>query len=130
MSNNVSLRITGYVNRLVMLAVILIPTETINGLGQTPCLVAAYLESGCGMRTQIQSYCLFFSNGMSIPTAARVDRIPSGTHYVGPSSGDANGCYCSSVTYSAISACAGCQDRSYLNWTMWSYNCTAKYEAS
>lgn len=63
-------------------------------------------------------------------SAALVNAIPPDTHYIGPSVADADGCHCSSVTYSVVSACAGCQQRSYLNWTTWSYNCTVKYEAS
>ncbi|KAF8163454.1 hypothetical protein B0H34DRAFT_324144 [Crassisporium funariophilum] len=77
---------------------------SINSLGQTPCLVAAYLESLCG-----------------VPTS--VDSIPPGTHYLGPNFADADPCRCSSVTYSMVSACGGCQGRSFSNWTTWSQNC-------
>ncbi|KIM48891.1 hypothetical protein M413DRAFT_438065 [Hebeloma cylindrosporum] len=77
---------------------------TINSMGQTPCLVAAFLESQCG-----------------IPTA--VNAIPPGTHYLGPNSAQQNPCICSSVTYSMVSACGACQGLTYVNWTTWSRSC-------
>jgi len=77
---------------------------TINSLKQTPCLVAAYLESTCGGHYQVNS-------------------IPNGTHYVGPNFTLANPCLCSSVTYSLISACGLCQNRTFETWTNWALNC-------
>jgi len=78
---------------------------SINSLGQTPCLVAAYLESLCGVPTMVSS-------------------IPNGTHYLGPTSpSQQDPCKCSTVTYSVVSACGGCQGRTYQNWTTWSQFC-------
>ncbi|KAF8911958.1 hypothetical protein CPB84DRAFT_733777 [Gymnopilus junonius] len=77
---------------------------SINSLHQTPCLVAAYLESLCG-----------------VPTS--VDSIPNGTHYLGPTSSQQDPCRCSTVTYSVVSACGGCQGRTFQNWTTWSQFC-------
>ncbi|KAF8212032.1 hypothetical protein K438DRAFT_1223974 [Mycena galopus ATCC 62051] len=71
---------------------------------QTPCLVAAYLESAC-------------------QGAAEVDSIPVGTHYIGPSGALVSLCSCSTVTYSLISACGGCQNRTFLSWPDWAVNC-------
>lgn len=80
---------------------------SINSIGQTPCLVAAYLESLCG-----------------VPTS--VDAIPNGTHYLGPTSpSQQDECKCSTVTYSAVSACGGCQGRTFQNWTTWSQFCSS-----
>ncbi|KAF9527006.1 hypothetical protein CPB83DRAFT_438003 [Crepidotus variabilis] len=83
-----------------------IPTYnwSFNAKGQSPCLVAAYLESACG-------------------TPTNIDSIPNGTHYIGPNFAQANDCLCSSVTYSLVSACGGCQGRNYANWTTWTTNC-------
>ena len=53
-----------------------------------------------------------------------VPAVPAGNHYLGPNASDADPCRCSSVTYSMISACAGCQDRTYIDWITWSQNCT------
>jgi len=82
---------------------------SINALGQNPCLVAAYLESACGI-----------PGGVNIPA---IPDVP-GDHYLGPTTSQANLCLCSSVTYSMISACAGCQNRTYTDWVTWSYDCT------
>jgi len=79
--------------------------------GQTPCLVAAYLETACG-------------------TPTKVDIIPPGTHYLGPTKEEADDCRCNTVTYSLVSACGGCQDRTYVNWTTWHENCSKIYEAT
>jgi len=77
---------------------------SVNSLGQTPCLVASYLESLCG-----------------VPTS--VDAIPVGTHYLGPTNSQQDPCKCSSVTYSLVSACGGCQGRIFQNWTTWNEFC-------
>ncbi|EKM82550.1 hypothetical protein AGABI1DRAFT_125013 [Agaricus bisporus var. burnettii JB137-S8] len=78
---------------------------SINALGQNPCLVGAYLETLCSSQP--------FS----------VNALPQGNHYIGPSTDNADPCFCNSVTYSMISACAGCQDRRFSNFTMWTLNC-------
>jgi len=80
----------------------------INQNNQTPCLVAAYLESACGDATNIPA-------------------VPAGNHYLGPTTSEANPCRCNSVTYSAISACAGCQNRTYTDWSTWKQSCTVVY---
>ncbi|KAJ7343295.1 hypothetical protein DFH08DRAFT_222512 [Mycena albidolilacea] len=77
---------------------------SINNKNQTPCLVAAFLESVC--------------QGL-----AEVNSIPVGTHYIGPSPANATPCQCSTVTYSLVSACGGCQERTFLSWTDWAANC-------
>ncbi|KAF9013969.1 hypothetical protein BDQ17DRAFT_1341829 [Cyathus striatus] len=78
---------------------------SLNSLHQTPCLVAAYLESACST------------------LSFQVNSIPEGTHYTGPSFEDANPCICSSVTYSLVSACGGCQGRNFTDWNTWINNC-------
>ncbi|KAJ7046998.1 hypothetical protein C8F04DRAFT_217306 [Mycena alexandri] len=78
---------------------------SINSKNQTPCLVAAYLESVCDGPVEVNS-------------------IPAGTHYAGPTVTNATQlCLCSTVTYSLISACGGCQTRTFTTWTDWSANC-------
>ncbi|KAF7294788.1 hypothetical protein MIND_01016500 [Mycena indigotica] len=79
---------------------------SINARGQTPCLVAAYAEQACES------------------SFVEVNQLPANTHYIGPSKANANLCRCSTVTYSLVSACAGCQDRQYISWTEWATNCT------
>ncbi|KAJ6525642.1 hypothetical protein B0H19DRAFT_585578 [Mycena capillaripes] len=78
---------------------------SINSKNQSPCLVAAFLESVCEGRP------------------VEVDTIPEGNHYTGPPSADATLCRCSTVTYSLISACGGCQNRTFVNWTDWAASC-------
>ncbi|KAL9715285.1 hypothetical protein Ac2012v2_001947 [Leucoagaricus gongylophorus] len=78
---------------------------TINHLNQTPCFVAAVLESDCGK-------------------PSRVDQIPEGTHYLGPTSSNADRCSCNSVTYSLVEACGKCQNRSQLiSFNEWTNEC-------
>ncbi|KAJ7724451.1 hypothetical protein DFH07DRAFT_263761 [Mycena maculata] len=78
---------------------------SLNSKGQTPCLVAAFLESVCEGPVEVNS-------------------IPPDTHYIGPVSSDATLCRCSTVTYSLISACGGCQSRTFITWSAWAANCT------
>ncbi|KAJ7063485.1 hypothetical protein C8F01DRAFT_79160 [Mycena amicta] len=77
----------------------------INTLNQSPCLVAAYVENVCES------------------AFVEVNAIPPDTHYAGPSKQDATLCRCSTVAYSLISACGGCQNRTYISWTAWATNC-------
>ncbi|KAJ6623491.1 hypothetical protein B0H10DRAFT_796535 [Mycena sp. CBHHK59/15] len=77
---------------------------TLNSKAQTPCLVAAFLESVCEGPVEVNS-------------------IPPNTHYIGPDLANATLCQCSTVTYSLISACGACQDRTFEPWTNWSTNC-------
>ncbi|KAJ7905710.1 hypothetical protein B0H14DRAFT_22316 [Mycena olivaceomarginata] len=98
--------------------------KSINNKNQTPCLVAAFLESvvkdvsgellGTGFR--------FDTIPLRLPVA-EVNSIPVGTHYIGPSPANATPCQCSTVTYSLVSACGGCQERNFLSWTDWAANC-------
>ncbi|PBK78254.1 hypothetical protein ARMSODRAFT_968422 [Armillaria solidipes] len=76
-----------------------------NNLGQSPCLVASYLETAC------------------LNTSFLVPALPNGSHYTGPNTAQANLCNCNTVTYSLISACADCQNRQYLNWGNWTADC-------
>ncbi|KAG0707649.1 hypothetical protein DFH29DRAFT_591619 [Suillus ampliporus] len=67
-----------------------------NTLNQNPCTVAVYLASVC-------------SGG-----DFGVNPIPVGTFYAAPTGPQANACECSTVTYSLISACGDCQNRTFL----------------
>lgn len=82
-----------------------------NSKGQSPCFVAAYLESVC-------------NNGQYTVPALLPDES-----YVGPDADQATPCDCSAVTYSLIAACAICQNSSntYIAWSLWSFNCTTAY---
>lgn len=80
-----------------------------NSKNQNPCLVAAYVQGEC-------------SGGQFT-----VDQLDPNTHYVGPYVDEANPCECSTVTYSLISACSICQNRTYIAWSSWSTNCSTVY---
>ncbi|KAG1827450.1 uncharacterized protein BJ212DRAFT_1294722 [Suillus subaureus] len=67
-----------------------------NSLKQNPCVVASYLESVCG--------------------AINFAPLPSGYYYAPPSAASANTCVCNTVTYSMVSACADCQNATYLEY--------------
>ncbi|KAF5315963.1 hypothetical protein D9611_004847 [Ephemerocybe angulata] len=78
----------------------------VNSKGQTPCLLASYLESTC--------------------TVMQVNAIPEGTHYLGPQSPEeANACLCNSIVYSLVSGCAACQGRRWASWPQWITNCSS-----
>jgi len=84
-------------------------TYLFNTEGQSPCLIAAYLENACE------------------PAGASwdVDALTGNEHYTGPYVENANYCSCSSVTYVLLSACAACQNDEWNGWTLWKTNCTA-----
>lgn len=99
--------------------------QAINSEGQTPCLVAAYLESACGRRAYSLILHLLSPILIRCPerTATQVNAVPVNNQYLGPNSTQQNPCLCSSVTYSLVSACGGCQARNFQNWTTWSMDC-------
>ncbi|KAG2144847.1 hypothetical protein BD769DRAFT_1771858 [Suillus cothurnatus] len=75
-----------------------------NSLGQDPCVVASYLLNVCG--------------------ADEIPPLPAGYIYEAPTTATQNSCVCNTVTYSMISACADCQNGSYLSWSSWSSSCS------
>lgn len=80
-----------------------------NSLGQTPCLVTAYLGSPCSGG----SYQIF--------------PIPAGTQYLGPPLDGTNPCQCNSVIYSLTSACGVCQGLIPVTWSSWKTYCSTAY---
>jgi hypothetical protein len=80
-----------------------------NSLGQSPCVVAAFLLRQCSV------------SEIDIPV------LPPGDHY---DPGDSSSCNCNTVVYSLISACADCQGRMYDSWSAWSVNCTNVFHSS
>ncbi|KII88418.1 hypothetical protein PLICRDRAFT_41576 [Plicaturopsis crispa FD-325 SS-3] len=80
-----------------------------NSRQQSPCLVAAYLVGQC--------------NGGTF----NIDPLAVGTHYTGPTAADVTPCQCSTVTYSLISACGACQNRTVETWSAWKTNCSTVY---
>ncbi|EJT99086.1 hypothetical protein DACRYDRAFT_118358 [Dacryopinax primogenitus] len=78
-----------------------------NAEGQSPCLVAAGLQGVCN------------NNKWFIPS------LPSGTHYVGPTSPSLGTlCICNTVVYNLVSACAACQGGEWVAWADWTSNCS------
>ncbi|KAI0808394.1 hypothetical protein C8Q74DRAFT_1233391 [Fomes fomentarius] len=91
-----------------------------NHLGQTPCLVAAYLLSGC-----------------SSSHPKQVNKLRDHFVYPGPSGPDDElaDCLCSSVTYSVLQACEVCQFEpssgpGAVNWPKFTEKCVTKSIAS
>ncbi|KAI0341920.1 hypothetical protein BDW22DRAFT_218707 [Trametopsis cervina] len=80
-----------------------------NSKGQTPCLVAAYLASACDTPSVVDT----------------VDALVPGNEYELPPGPIATVCRCNTVYYSAISACAACQNGSYVTWTTWKEACVS-----
>jgi hypothetical protein len=56
-----------------------------------------------------------------------LDPLQPGYVYLGPTQPDANSCRCSSVYYSLLSACAYCQNQTYLEWKNYTQNCSTIY---
>jgi len=83
-----------------------------NTKAQSPCLVAAYLISVCDVAPFV------------------VQPLPPTFHYNGPFATGQSTCGCSSVTYSAFSACAICQNATETNWSLWSFNCSTVFVGS
>ncbi|KAF8736931.1 hypothetical protein AX14_013743 [Amanita brunnescens Koide BX004] len=77
-----------------------------NTQDQTPCYVAEQVADVCG------------GGGLTLPP------LDSGDVYFGPMLNQTNYCECSSIFYSLVSACAACQDRTWLRWSDFSHNCS------
>ncbi|SJL00491.1 uncharacterized protein ARMOST_03804 [Armillaria ostoyae] len=80
---------------------------TFNTVSKSPCDVASSLLAVCNDG----SYTL--------------QSLPDMTHYLGPSVDAANPCQCSTVSYSLISACGACQNRTFAQWSQWRVNCAS-----
>ncbi|TEB30502.1 hypothetical protein FA13DRAFT_1733819, partial [Coprinellus micaceus] len=81
-----------------------------NSLSQSPCAVGSALARACEPRT------------FPIPAL-----LPNNV-YIGPWAGGQNTpCRCSSAFYSLLSACAHCQTRNFLPWSLYAFNCTPPY---
>ncbi|KAI0777159.1 hypothetical protein BC629DRAFT_635973 [Irpex lacteus] len=84
-----------------------------NDKGQSPCLVAAYLNGQC----------------LSVPAASSVlplEQIPGVTdYYAPPSTGllSPTDCNCNTVLYSLLAACGACQGQGFTTWKLWEANC-------
>ncbi|CAE6477741.1 unnamed protein product [Rhizoctonia solani] len=79
-----------------------------NSKGQSPCLVAAYLQGQCYPNKQWN-----------------VTSLPSGAQYIAPTNQEVTGCACSSPVYSLLSACAACQGGTYATWGQWTAGCSS-----
>ncbi|KAF8339242.1 hypothetical protein F5887DRAFT_475765 [Amanita rubescens] len=78
-------------------------------MGQNPCYVANTLMEQC--------------TGQTYNFAS----LPSGHAYMFTPPFSNNSCYCNTVWYSLISACAICQSGDYYGWPTYSQNCTQIY---
>ncbi|OBZ75505.1 hypothetical protein A0H81_04290 [Grifola frondosa] len=80
-----------------------------NSLGQSPCLVAAYVQGACEPNGQWT-----------------MSSLPGPTYgYLGPTLFQANPCTCSSVAYSLSSACGDCQGADWPLFSEWTSNCSS-----
>ncbi|KAH9984238.1 hypothetical protein BJV77DRAFT_202461 [Russula vinacea] len=76
-----------------------------NSLDQDPCKVAATMLGTC------------YGGEFTI--------LPPQRPYFGPSGvDDSDLCLCSTVGYSLLSACGGCQGQTWITWSQFSFNCT------
>jgi hypothetical protein len=65
--------------------------------------------------------------GACVNGAFTLDPLLPGYVYLGPTQLAANSCRCSTVYYSLLSACAYCQNQTYLDWSIYDQNCTYVY---
>ena len=118
-----------------------------NTKSQNPCLVAAYLQGACvggGKHFSLLHRPQWHNQFLAVYT---VGSLPVDDYYIGPYVDEANGCECNTVTYSLVSACGDCQNRTFercviltrldftgcsfsASWSSWSYNCSTIYNAS
>ncbi|KAF8334962.1 uncharacterized protein EI90DRAFT_3153125 [Cantharellus anzutake] len=80
-----------------------------NSLGQSPCLMGAYLQARC------------FAGSFTVPP------LKDGYIYVGPKNSSLSTCSCSSVTYSMLAACGICQGQDFQSWYDWAYYCVDEF---
>ncbi|KAJ8590934.1 hypothetical protein M405DRAFT_880808 [Rhizopogon salebrosus TDB-379] len=83
---------------------------TFDTQGQSPCLIAAYVEASCIGSTYDQPV------------------LKVGYSYALPNSSTSNQCYCSWSSYNLLMACTLCQGANFSSsvwpWTTWSTSCT------
>ncbi|KAJ7709711.1 hypothetical protein B0H17DRAFT_234229 [Mycena rosella] len=84
----------------------------LNSHRQNPCQVVAHLGGVCDAGAQ-----------------TNIPALKPGELYIGPTQQESNACRCSSVFYSLLSACAICQSREYLNWSIYNRSCSVIYPA-
>jgi len=86
------------------------------------CVLASYQWS---FNSHKQSPCAVASSLLGVCSGGSYDvqPLPTDSHYLGPTIDGANPCQCSTVAYSMLSACAGCQNRTITSWSEWTTNC-------
>ncbi|KAG9039611.1 hypothetical protein FRB95_009191 [Tulasnella sp. JGI-2019a] len=77
-----------------------------NTKGQSPCLIAAYLQGAC-----------FNDESWTI------NALGPDESYMPPDIGSVNPCQCNTVTYNALSACAACQNSPWVDFHAWIVSC-------
>ncbi|KAI0784582.1 hypothetical protein C8Q75DRAFT_810059 [Abortiporus biennis] len=82
--------------------------QMFNSEGQSPCLIASYLNSAC----------------LTDPSQAFVFSLPAGFVYRPPTADTATDCQCSSVVYSLLQACSICQGGASAQYSVWNTNCS------
>ena len=89
--------------------------QAYNSLNQSPCEVAAYLQSTCSGGSECS---LVYSSTVLSPFSAfTVDPLPAGYQYAGPYVlGGGDLCKCNTVTYSLLSACGACQEDLWITY--------------
>jgi len=95
--------------------------QSFNSLGQDACLIVAYMMSTCNGGCESFTFysCLATAESqrfISFP-AFTVPTLVPGYSYTGPSGPDnSNLCKCSTIAYSLISACGGCQGAKWITY--------------
>ncbi|PVG03243.1 hypothetical protein CPB86DRAFT_804233 [Serendipita vermifera] len=81
-----------------------------NPRGQSPCLVAAYLQGACG------------TGAWTVPL---LPLTPDGQQqtYLAPNNATRNLCTCASAVYNLMSACAACQGGGWILFAPWALSC-------
>ena len=101
--------------------------QSFNSQNKSPCVVASEMAAVCnGGRTFNFHHWDFLNLTWFSSTCLEyfVIALPVDSHYTGPNSTVVNPCQCSSVFYSLLSACADCQNRTFVEWVIYPHRPT------
>ena len=91
--------------------------QTQNSLTQSPCEVGAYLIATCLGESRCSPYMNYCSLGFSYLADFTLITLDPDEHYIGPNSQTQSySCICTTVVYSLLSACDGCQGSSWIGY--------------
>ena len=110
-----------------------------NSMGQSPCVVTAYLGGACNGGGMLRSYHAMLCFSPDVQQDFSVPTLLPNDVYTGPYVSQQNECQCSSIFYNTICArtiqSSGsvnlakviCMSSSIFSWDSWDFNCSTVY---